>query len=158
MRLLAQNFPDSDKTLIVVNFFDLFAHCLSTFKEEIDKDLKQKDEATELEPAALTRKASTANLDWNETFKTVIQNWKKHESTEEKDISKDNLLWSIVKLVKKMLVLFKDTHSYQEFIDFTEETQLLSEIFLENLFYIPGLTKNAKQNKCKGKESRTVCY
>jgi hypothetical protein len=97
-------------------------------------------------------------LDWNEIFKIVIENWKNHKSIETSDTTKDNLLWSTVKLIKKMLVLFKDTHSYEDFIKFTMETELLSEIFLENLFYIPGMTKSETQNKCKSKDSRTVCY
>jgi hypothetical protein len=86
----------------------------------------------------LDRKASTSGLDWNDIFKVVINNWKDHKSTETIEASKDNTLWSTVKLVKKMLSLFKETHSYQEFIVFTNETELLREIFYENLFYIPG--------------------
>jgi hypothetical protein len=154
--MLAQNFPEPAKAIIVTNFFDLFTHCLSTIKDEMEADSKKVE--GELEAPKLVKTVSTAGLDWNEIFKTVIENWKRHTSTETTEISKDNILWSTVRLVKKMLVLFKDTHSYDEFIEFVTEMELLNEIFLENLFYIPGMTKNENQNKCKGKDSRTLCY
>jgi hypothetical protein len=39
-----------------------------------------------------------------------------------------------------------------------EETNLLDEIFYENLFYLPNKTRNRNENKCKTKESRPVAF
>jgi len=48
--------------------------------------------------------------------------------------------------------------SYEELFEFVKEHSLVHEIFYENLYYVPGKTRNEFQNKCKGRNSRTAAY
>jgi len=89
----------------------------------------------------------------------IIDRLKLHESREENGkMYKDDLLWSILKLLKSLFITHKDRCNYDELLNFYDESGLINEIFYECLFYIPGKTQSKCENKCKTDGTRTIAH
>jgi hypothetical protein len=71
----------------------------------------------------------------------IIEKLKVHDSSEENGKTfRDNLLWSILKLLSSLFTTQKERFSYEELICFYDESNLIDEIYYECLFFIPGKT------------------
>jgi hypothetical protein len=70
----------------------------------------------------------------------------------------DRTLVGYLVLVQELLSMYIPLISYEELVEFVKEHNLVHEIFYENLYYVPGKTRNEFQNKCKGRNSRSAAY
>ena len=95
-------------------------------------------------------------IDFEVLIISTIEKMKQHQSMD--GLLEDKTQSGYMILLKELLTIFIDTQDYEKFIALEEKTQLLHELFFENLFFLPGKTKNPKQNKCVHKESRINAY
>lgn len=90
---------------------------------------------------------------------TAVERLKKHVTNEKGSVlDDDRTLVGYLTLLYSLLNLYIPLVSYEELIQFESTHNLVFDIFYEHLYYVPGKTKSASQNKCKGKNSRTAAY
>lgn len=95
-------------------------------------------------------------IDFEAILLLTISKLKSHHSFEQTGtlLFEDKTLSGYLILMKELLNIFIETNDYERFIAFGENTQLLHELFFENLFYSPERTQNSNSVKCLHKESR----
>lgn len=72
-----------------------------------------------------------------------INRMKAHQSCEKQSsIFEDKILVGYISLVRELLPAFIEETEYENLIALESEHQLLHEMFYENLYYVPGKTRN----------------
>ena len=81
---------------------------------------------------------------------SCIENMKRHKSMEGSGvfILEDKTMSGYMILMKELLTIFIETNSYEKFLALGEKTDLLHELFWENLFYLPEKTRYPENVKC----------
>ena len=105
--------------------------------------------------------AEIAQISIKDLLQETFNRLRAHESSEnETSTTTDSKLVGMLILVKELLESFVSSSDYDEMIAVTlgEQNQMLHEFFYENLYYMPGVTKCAIENKCKSNQSRTEAY
>lgn len=63
-------------------------------------------------------------------------------------ILEDKTMSGYMILMKELLTIFIETNPYEKFLALGEKTDLLHELFWENLFYLPEKTRYPENVKC----------
>lgn len=135
--ITAENRDKPDKTMRSNEFFGLFTKLI----QQVNKE------------------GTSGEFDLKNILVTSINRMKGHMTIEKGSyLDDDRTMVGYLGLVQELLSLYIPLISYEELIAFEKEHSLINEMFYENLFYVPGKTKNELQNKCKGKNSRTAAY
>ncbi len=61
----------------------------------------------------------------------------------------DKVLLGYIQTTSALLNIYIKTSSYEDLLAFEKDQGFLHELFFEQLFYRPGLTKSASLTKCK---------
>ncbi|CDW89068.1 ubiquitin carboxyl-terminal hydrolase family protein [Stylonychia lemnae] len=151
LELLHKNFPREDQyyaTRECKQFFDLFIALVDEYVVYQQLPIDKK---------ALPEFELLNELDPFELLTTSIQKMQKHQSKEKKgSLMEDKTLIGYFNLIEKLLSYLM-TLNRTQLQDVISETNLIHELFYENLFFDPySLLKI--DNKSKTKESRAACY
>lgn len=118
-------------------FFATVTNLLLQYKEEFVSKEERSDKVHQ-------------QIDFEQLLFSTINKMKSHRSLESVGsfLLEDKTMSGYMILLKELLTIFIDTNDYEKFLVLGEKTDLLHELFFENLFYVPERTRYPDNVKC----------